>query len=96
VPQRRLLIGQYEDVEAQREERAIDHQGDHRAALSAASDGLNTAEKTGQRQWDVELKRIEGVALSGLNRLEEGERALAEAIGIAQTQKAKALNCALQ
>jgi predicted ATPase len=69
----------------------LTRQGDHRAALSAASDGLNTAEKTGQRQWDVELKRLEGVALLGLNRLEEGERALAEAIGIAQTQKAKAL-----
>jgi tetratricopeptide (TPR) repeat protein len=69
----------------------LTRQGDHRAALSAARDGLNTAEKTGQRQWDAELKRLEGVALSGLNRLEAGERALAEAIGIAQTQKAKAL-----
>jgi hypothetical protein len=28
VPQRRLLIGQYEDVEAQREERAIDQERD--------------------------------------------------------------------
>jgi predicted ATPase len=37
-----------------------------------------------------ELKRLEGVALFGLNRLEEGEKALAEAIGIAQSQKAKA------
>jgi predicted ATPase len=59
-------------------------------ALAAASDGLGTAEKTGYRQWEAELKRLEGVALSGLNRLEEGQNALAEAIGIAQTQKAKA------
>jgi predicted ATPase len=69
----------------------LTRRGDHRAALSAARDGLNTAEKTGQGQWDAELKRLEGVAMSGLNRLEAGERAHAEAIGIAQTQKAKAL-----
>jgi predicted ATPase/class 3 adenylate cyclase len=68
----------------------LTRQGDHCAALSAARDGLNSAEKTGQRHWDAELKRLEGVALSALNRLEAGERALAEAIGIAQTQKAKA------
>ena len=37
------------------------------------------------------IKCLEGVTLSGLNRLEAGERALAEAIGIGQTQKAKAL-----
>jgi predicted ATPase len=69
----------------------LTRQGEHRAALSAARDGLNTAEKTGQRQWDAELRRLEGVALVGLNRPEESEKALGEAIGIAQSQKAKAL-----
>jgi hypothetical protein len=68
----------------------LTRQGEHRAALSAARDALNTAEKTGQRQWDAELKRCEGVALFGLNRLGEGEKALAESIGIPQRQQAKA------
>ena len=69
---------------------ALTHQGVYAGALAAARDGLSTAEKTGHRQWEAELKRLEGVALSGLNRLEEGEKALAEAVGIAQSQKAKA------
>jgi predicted ATPase len=68
----------------------LTRQGEHRAALSAARDGLNTAEKTGQQQWDAELKRLEGVGLFGLNRFDEGEKALAEAIGIAQSRQAKA------
>jgi tetratricopeptide (TPR) repeat protein len=68
----------------------LTRQGEHRAALSAARDGLNTAEKTGQRQWDAELKRLEGVGLFGLKQLEDGQKALAEAIGIARSRQAKA------
>jgi hypothetical protein len=70
---------------------ALTRQGEHGAAHCVARDGLNTAKKTGQRRWDAELKRLEGVALCGLNRLEESEIALAEAIAIAQSQKAKGL-----
>jgi predicted ATPase len=44
----------------------------------------------GQRQWEAELRRFEGVALSGLNRLEEGQSALEEAIRVARGQQAKA------
>jgi hypothetical protein len=33
-------------------------------------------EKTGQRRWETELHRLEGIALVGLNRLDEGQRAL--------------------
>jgi predicted ATPase len=69
---------------------ALTRQGEHRAALSAARDGLNTAEKTGQQQWDAELKRLEGVSLFGLKELEDGQKALAEAIGIARSRQAKA------
>jgi len=43
----------------------------------------------GQRWWDAELHRLEGVALLGLNRLEEAQSALEEAIRIAQRQQAK-------
>ena len=69
---------------------ALTCQGEDAAALTAARDGLSTAEKTGHRQWEAELKRLEGIALSGLNRLEESEKALADAIGIARSQQAKA------
>jgi len=38
---------------------------------------------------DDELRRIEGIALFGLNRLDEGQNALKEALHIAQRQQAK-------
>jgi predicted ATPase len=69
---------------------ALTHQSVYAEALATAKDGLSTAEKTGYRQWEAELKRLEGVALSGLNRLEEAQNALAEALRIAQKQKARA------
>ena len=69
---------------------ALARQGEHGAALAAARDGLSTGEKTGHRQWEAELHRLEGIALSGLNRLEEGQTALEEALRIARRQQAKA------
>ena len=68
----------------------LTRQGEHRAALSAARDGLSTSEKTGIRWWEVELHRFEGIALLGLNRLDEGQRALEAALRVAQRQQAKA------
>ena len=47
-------------------------------------------EKTGHRQWEAELHRLEGIALVGLNRLEEGQSALEEALRVARRQQAKA------
>ena len=38
--------------------------GDHGAALAAAGEGLAAQEQTGQRQWEAELHRLEGIALS--------------------------------
>src|SRR5262249_28580776 len=67
----------------------LTRQGHHRAALSAARDGLSTCEKTGHRQWEAELHRFEGIALLGLNRLDEGQRALEAALRVAQKQQAK-------
>jgi class 3 adenylate cyclase/tetratricopeptide (TPR) repeat protein len=69
---------------------ALTGQGEHGAALAAARDGLSAVEKTGHRQWKAELHRLEGIALSGLNRLEEGEDALEEAMRVARSQQAKA------
>jgi class 3 adenylate cyclase/tetratricopeptide (TPR) repeat protein len=69
---------------------ALTRQGEHATALAAARDGLSTEEKTGHRQWEAEFYRLEGVALFGLNRLEEGQRALEQALRIARRQEAKA------
>jgi class 3 adenylate cyclase/tetratricopeptide (TPR) repeat protein len=64
--------------------------GEYGTALAAARDGLSTAEDTGHRQWEAELRRFEGMALSGLNRPEEGQSALEGAMRIARRQQAKA------
>ena len=68
---------------------ALARQGEHSAALAAAREGLEVQEQTGQRQWDAELHRLEGIALFGLNRLEEGQSALEEALLLARRQQAK-------
>ena len=69
---------------------AMARQGEHKAALAAARDGLKVQERSGYGQWDAELHRLEGIALLGLNRLEEGQAALEEALRIARRQQAKA------
>jgi tetratricopeptide (TPR) repeat protein len=68
---------------------ALARQGEHGAALAAAREGLEIEEETGQRWWDAELHRLEGVALIGLNRLDEGESALEKALRVAKRQLAK-------
>ena len=64
-------------------------QSEHQQALAAAKEGLEVQERTGQRGFGSELRRLEGIALFGLNRLEEGENALKEALRIARDQHAK-------
>ena len=64
-------------------------QKEHKAALTAAKEGLQIQAKTGYGHWDAELRRLEGVALVGLNRLEEAESALQAALRIARRQRAK-------
>ena len=54
----------------------LTRRGEQSAALAAAREGLSTVEKTGHRQWEAELLRLEGVALFGLNMLEESQNAL--------------------
>jgi tetratricopeptide (TPR) repeat protein len=69
---------------------ALTRQGEHRAALTATREGLSICEKTGHRQWEAELQRLEGIAFSGLNRPEEAQNSLAEALRISQKQQARA------
>ena len=64
--------------------------GEHEASLAAARDGLKVQDETGNSQWNAELHRFEGIALLGLNRLDEGQRALEAALRVARRQQAKA------
>jgi tetratricopeptide (TPR) repeat protein len=68
---------------------ALVRQGEYRAALAATIEGREAQEEAGHRQWEAELCRLEGVALSGLNRLEESQNALEEALRVARRQQAK-------
>jgi class 3 adenylate cyclase/tetratricopeptide (TPR) repeat protein len=69
---------------------ALARQGENEAALAAAREGLEVREKTGSRQWESEFQRLAGMALCGLNRLEDAEHAYQEALRVARAQKAKA------
>jgi tetratricopeptide (TPR) repeat protein len=69
---------------------ALTRQGEHGAALLAVREGLEAQERTGHRSWDAELHRLEGIALFGLSRLEEGQNALEEALRIARSRQTKA------
>ncbi len=69
---------------------ALSRRGEHEAALGAAKDGLQAQEETGHRQWHAELHRVEGVALLGLNKLEDAQSALGQALRVARRQQAKA------
>ena len=68
---------------------ALAQQGEHAAALAAVMEGLEAQERLGQRLWDAELQRLEGVALVGLNRLDDAQGAFEEALGVARRQQAK-------
>jgi hypothetical protein len=52
---------------------ALARQGKHGEAVAVARDRLSTGERTGHRQWQAELHRLEGVALCALNTLEEAK-----------------------
>src|SRR5262245_47152550 len=67
---------------------ALVRQGEHGAALAATREGRKAQEEAGHRQWEAEVHRLEGDSLLGLNRLEEGQIALKEALRIARKQQA--------
>jgi tetratricopeptide (TPR) repeat protein len=69
---------------------ALAQRGEYEAAVAAVREGLEAQEQRGQRRWEAELHRLEGVALCGLNRLEEGQIALEKAQRVARKQQAKA------
>jgi predicted ATPase len=68
---------------------ALAQRGEHGAALAAVQEGLEAQEQRGQRRWEAELHRLEGIALCGLNRLEECQSAFGAALRAARRQQAK-------
>jgi class 3 adenylate cyclase/predicted ATPase len=69
---------------------ALAQQGEYGAALAAVRDGVEAQKETGQLLWEAELHRLEGIALLGLKRLNEAQRALEEALRVARRQEARA------
>jgi predicted ATPase len=70
---------------------ALALQGEYVPALAVLGEGFETIDTTGERWWEAELHRVNGIALCGLNRLEEGQAAFEDALRIARHQQAKSL-----
>jgi class 3 adenylate cyclase/tetratricopeptide (TPR) repeat protein len=68
---------------------SLSRRGEHQQALAAVGKGLEDQERTGQRRWEPELYRLKGISLVGLNRVEDAETALQEALRVARRQQAK-------
>jgi class 3 adenylate cyclase/tetratricopeptide (TPR) repeat protein len=68
---------------------ALTSQGQHSAAIAAVREGMEAQEQTGALRWGAEFHRLEGIALIGLNRVEDGQSALEEALRLARRQQAK-------
>ena len=68
---------------------ALLRQGEYDSALAAAREGLSGVEKTGHAQWEAELRRFEGLALRGLNNVDDSQNALQAALAVSRRQQAK-------
>jgi len=65
--------------------------GEYAPALAALKEGFETIDTTGDRWWEAELHRVNGIALCGLNKLEDGQAAFEHALRIARQRQAKSL-----
>jgi predicted ATPase/sugar/nucleoside kinase (ribokinase family) len=70
---------------------ALALRGEYAPAIVAIREGFETMDTTGERWWEAELHRVNGIALCGLNKLEEGQAAFEDALRIARRQRAKSL-----
>jgi predicted ATPase len=68
---------------------ALARQGEPGPALAAVKEGKEAQEETGVRLWGAELHCLEGITLSGLNRIDEAQMAFGEALRVARKQQAK-------
>jgi class 3 adenylate cyclase/predicted ATPase len=65
--------------------------GEYAPAIVAIREGFETMDTTGERWWEAELHRVNGIALCGHNKLEDGQAAFEDALRIARQQQAKSL-----
>jgi predicted ATPase len=70
---------------------ALVRRGEHTPALAAVREGFENMEATGERWWEAELHRVNGIVLAALNKLGESQAAFEEALRVARHQKAKSL-----
>jgi adenylate cyclase len=73
---------------------AMARKGEHESALATAREGLKVQDETGYGLWNAELHRLEGISLLGLNRLDEGQRALEAALRVATKAAGEGLRIA--
>jgi predicted ATPase len=65
--------------------------GEYAPALATLREGFNNMEATGERWWEAELHRVNGIVLAALNNLEESQSAFQEALRVARHQQGKSL-----
>jgi predicted ATPase len=63
--------------------------GDGSAASDAIAQAVRLATETGERAWDAELRRLEGIIALKQGKIIEAEHSFRSAITIAQAQEAK-------
>jgi predicted ATPase len=70
---------------------ALMRQGAYAQAAATLRQGFDRIEATGERVWEAELCRVNGLVLLGGNEIEAGQNLMRQAVRIAQAQQAKSL-----
>jgi len=70
---------------------ALMRQGGYAQAAATLRQGFDRIEATGERVWEAELCRVNGLVLLGGNEIEAGQNLMRQAVRIAQAQQAKSL-----
>jgi tetratricopeptide (TPR) repeat protein len=65
--------------------------GDYAEAAASLRQGLDHIEASGERIWEAELHRMNGLVLLAENRIEEASASLRQALAVARAQQAKSL-----
>jgi len=70
---------------------ALMRQGAYAQAAATLRQGFDRIEATGERVWEAELYRINGLVLLAGNELEAGQESMRQSVRVAQAQQAKSL-----
>ena len=65
--------------------------GNHQGALAAVSEGLAAAAESGERWWEPELYRLQGLHLTSRRELARAQSSFERALQTARGQQAKSL-----